>query len=794
MNERTRQLQQHIHDLNDSGVRRSTLFGFLAESLKETAGEPRPIRRAKAFAHLLDNVDQVVLPYELLAGSILGMWPVAEGLPPYEERRKEAIQAIEQYLERKRNQGQATWGRRWGSMMLRDHYDANIEFSDLQNLIREMSERYADAPDLDHREIGVLLEHHFEFDYGEEWRLLRELPWHRANHVDLNFGKVVRKGLSGIHGEILDRLSRTEEPEKRTFYETTRIAIEAAIRFVERYADTLLAYRDWPGVDGTRARELTEMAGVCRKVAAQPPETFREAIQLVWLVHLIANIGDGAALSFARFDQYLYPFYARDIERGALTREEAKALVSCLWLKVNEPHMRTVQSLCIAGVRPDGTCGANELTRLCLDVCRELKEPYPNLAVRVSKDTPEWLWDEIVETVKAGVGHPMLLNDDTWVSNFERLGYPPEAARDYYNMGCVEMMIQGQTGEWRGCGPMNLPGVLELAFRNGEANMAGETGAKTGEIDSFRTFKEFLAACFAQIQHRVRLNRDNARQQDEQRRGKCYDPFTSAFIDDCVERGLDMYQGGTRFATIRPMVGIGLATVADSLVAIKRLVFDERRYTLSELWEILKSDFGGHESLRVELDRRMPCFGNDDAEVDGIARQVFAAYTDAVHACNDGSIPGTFVTGMFSYTGHISTGEITMATANGRCRGETVSNGIAPGQGRDVNGPTRAINSVAKVDHSRITGACAYNLKLSPALVRGEAGSRNLRAMLETYIDQGGCQIQVNFTDQETLRDAQEHPEQHRNLIVRVAGYSEYFNNLDRRLQNEIISRTAHGV
>ncbi len=414
--------------------------------------------------------------------------------------------------------------------------------------------------------------------------------------------------------------------------------------------------------------------------------------------------------------------------------------------------------------------------------------------MRVSKQTPPWLWDEIVQTIQAGIGHPMLLNDDVWVPNFVRLGYPVESARDYYNMGCVEMMIMGQTAEWRGAGNVDLPGMLELVFRNGARNMAGETGARTGRIDSLGTFDRFLDAFVEQIRHRVRQNYERAARREKYIQDRAYDPFASILMHDCLERGLDMYQGGSRFPPIRPMVAKGIATVADSLVAVKKLVYDQQRFTLAQLWEILQADFEGYENLRLEIDQRFPAFGNDDDEVDEIARRVFAAYADAVHALNRGSMPGTFVTGMFSYTGHIAAGERTMATPNGRRAGETVSNGIDPTQGKDRKGPTAAMRSVAKIDHSRITGACAYNLKITPAVVRRREGRAALKFLLQTYIRLGGSQIQVNFVDQGTLRDAQRHPERHRNLIVRVAGYSEYFNNLDRRLQDEIIMRTAHGV
>ena len=795
MQDRIRRLRDHIQALSDAGVRRTPYFARVAESLRQTAGEPIPIRRAKAIAHLLDDVEPVIHPHELIVGSILGRWPLAEGLPSPGERKAEAIACLERYREAKRT-GERGSGyvksRRW-ALMARDHYDANIAFDGLQRLIADMQARFAAAADLSDAEIARELERLCVFDYGEETRrAMRELPWHVANHVDLNYGKVARRGLRDIYGEILQRLGEAGDDETRFFYESSRIAVDAALRFIERYASALDAESE--AADAERVAELREMAAICRNNATRPPATFREALQLVWMVHLIHNVAGGAAMSFARFDQYMYPFYQRDMERGTLTRDEAKALLSCMWLKVNEPKMRTVQSLCLAGMRPDGEYGANELTSLCLEVTAEVAQPYPNVSIRVGRQTPERLWDEIVETLKRGVGHPMLLNDDTWVPNYERDGYPPEAARDYYNMGCVEMMIMGQSGHWMGAGSVPMASILELVFRNGGETMGGDTGIETGSLDSFETFDHFLDAYTAQIEHRVAQARESARRQDEHVRGRLYDPFASAFIDGCLERGRDMYQGGARLAPIRPVGATGVGTAADSLAVIKRLVFDEKRLTLAELRSILDADWAGHEELRVECERSMPCFGNGDPEADAIAQRIFAAYTDAVHRLNDGSAPGVFVTNMFSYTGHIHAGEFTAATANGRRRGESISNGIGPTQGKDTEGPTRLINSVTGLDHRRITGACAFNLKLNATVVKGPEGTEALKGLLKTYVERGGCQIQVNFVDPETLCDAQAHPERHRGLVVRVAGYSEYFNNLDRRLQDEVIRRTAHGV
>ncbi|MGD2174325.1 MAG: pyruvate formate lyase family protein [Candidatus Brocadiaceae bacterium] len=793
MNERIRRLRDHIQELNDAGVRRTTFYELAAASLRETVGEPTPLRRARAFARLLDNVVQAVLPHELLAGSIAGMWPLAEGLPDYTERRREATEVIEKYRDAKRrglHDERRIKVRRW-ALMARDHYDANVEYGDLQELIGEMKEEFADADDLSGMEIARELEWHFDFDYGEHIRWLEELPWIAANHLDLNYERLVRRGLGDIRQEILERGNSADEPREQVFYEASGIAVDAAIRFIERYADTLLREAEQGSAGDGRAEELREMAGVCRKVATGQPETFREALQLLWLVHVAANVGGGSALSFARFDQYMWPFYERDRAAGTLTREQAKTLLSCMWLKVNEPHMRTVQSICLAGMTPEGECGANELSELCLEVCRELGQPYPNVAVRVGDRTPEWLYERVVETMKVGIGHPMLLNDGTWIPNLLRRGYSESDARNYYNMGCVEIMAQGVLPNWTGAGGLELPGMLELVFRNGEENLAGQQGVPTGTLESFETFEQFLDAYLTQVRHAVSLSRDQAREQHRRWQQYC-DPFASAFIGDCLERGRDVFRGGSRYGPVRAVSAYGLATATDSLAAVRKFVFDEGRITLQHLWEALEADYEGYEELRVMLERQTPHYGNDIAEVDELARRILGVFADAVHDLNDGSLPGAFGTSVFSYTSHVSRGETVAAMPDGRKAREPISDTIAPTQGKDVRGPTCMLNSVAGLDPSDITAASALNVKFTAGVLRGETGSEALKSLLKVYMEAGGPQIQVNVVDQDILRDAQKHPERHGDLVVRVAGFCEYFTSLDRELQDEIISRTAH--
>jgi len=774
MDERLARLAQTIRELNAAGIRRTVLYDLVGESLRATIGEPPPLRRAKAFAHLLDRVEQVVLPYELLAGSIVGMWPLAEGLPGYARRREEAIAAIRRYLQTRAQEGDGRRRARF-ALMARDHYHANIDYADLQRLNREMIEFFADA-DIAPNEIAGELERHFNFDYGEEVRtLLRELPWTAANHLDLNYGKAVRLGLGAIREEIGSLRAAAGDPQQRLFYDAAAIAADAAIRFILRYAGTLESAAATAAPD--RAAELTEMARICRRIATAPPETFRQALQLVWMLHTIGNLDDGSALSFARFDQYMYPFYRRDLDSGRLTRSLAKTLIGCLWLKVNEPHMRTVQSICLAGTTPDGEPAANDLTRLCLEVCRELRVPYPNTAVRVRRDTPDEVWDEVVATICQGCGQPMLLNDEVWIPNLVSRGYDVKDARDYYNMGCVEIMIQGRMALFGAGGGVSLPELLERLLHDGAFD-------DCADFDSL--LETYLAAVAAKACEAA--SHDAAPLPP----GAC-DPFASLLIDGCLERGRDLYHGGARLPAVHAIGATGLGTAVDSLSAIRTFVFEQKRLTLPELREMLERNFAGDEHWRRLLLHQTPCFGNDIDDVDEIARRICDTFCEAVHAqrSNDG---GPYVTMFFSYTSHVAAGEVIGATPNGRRAGQPISNGVGPSQGADRGGPTRLLNSITKLDPAGPTGAFALNMKFSPVLLNEPEGAAALKGLLKAYFASGGVQVQINVVDRETLLAALDCPEEHQDLIVRVGGFCEYFVRLDRQLQEEVVQRTLHEI
>ncbi len=796
MNERIKNMKENIQKLNNAGVRRTTFYTLITASLKETLGEAVPIRRAKAFTYLLDHVEQTVAPYELLAGSIIGMWPVDGHIASYELRKQEAIKVLEEYLLKRESIGGKAAAKRSAvtferrklelksrfALMARDHYDANIDFNQLQSLISEMQRHFEGKANLEKYEIGRELERYFKYDYGEEAkRLSAELPWSVSNHIDLNYQKVVNKGFGKLRDEIETSLMQAVDTKEKDFYLSAQIAIAGVIGFIDRYADTLLKAGNSQEAGAGRAVELRSMAAICRKISVEKPETFKEAMQLVWMTHLIANIGGGSALSFARFDQYMYPFYKKDMESGAITEDEAREILCCMWLKINEPQMRTVQSLSVGGVTPEGKDAANGLTRLCLEVAADMKLPYPNLSVRVNKVSPEWLYDEAVNTIKAGIGQPMILNDELWIPNLKRLGYPVEIAREYYNMGCVEVMLQGKQPSWVGGLMVAFPLAIEKVLKKWKQHECLPD-----------TFEDFMQAYLSEVKGDIAENINDGLAYLNLLREKCYDPFASILVEGCLESGTDIFQGGAICPPHVAISGTGLGTAADSLSAIKKFVYDEKKVTLGNLYEALSCNFKGFENLQVLLDRNTPAFGNDIDDVDEIAARIYNAYCDDVFAYNDSQKKEKYVNVLFSYTSHVYMGEITGATPNGRMAGGAFSDAIGPSQGKDVGGPTKLLNSVLRLDHSKVTGGFAMNIKVNPTLVNDEAGTNAIKSLIKAYIKNGGPQIQFNFVDPDMLKEAQLFPEKHNDIVVRVAGYCEYFVNLDRTLQDEIVQRTMH--
>lgn len=794
-NRRIEAMREQINALNDAGVRRTWFYPMAYESLKTTRGESIQMRRAKAEAYLLENGPIELHPYELLAGTMTAYCPVIDHMGK-EERTKRAEEILDAYLAKKRSEkaedanarnriktfeAEFTSKKSRWALMSRVYHDASITYEELQALIAEMAEVYRDEKDLEYYEIGRELERGFKIDYGKEVKQENDsLPWFAANHLSLNYGKVVKQGMDGVLAEIREREAKAD-PEKKEYYQAAYLTAQAEVTFILRHAKALreAAQKE----TGARRAELLQMAENCEHAAHRPSESFWEGLQLVWLLHMGMSYLWGSALSFGRFDQYMRDLYLQTLEDGIMTREQAEELLCCFWLKVNEPKLRTVQSLTLGGITPEGEDAANELTRLCLEVVREMKLPYPNVGVRIHEKNPSWLLDAVAESVKSGSGQPMIMTDKVWIANLKRLGYADHYANDYYNMGCVEIMVPGKQPNWGVTDPIAFPMLFEKVFaryRNGEVQLS--------------TFEEFESEYLQVLSEAVTADYEEARSKIADLPGRCYDPYASWMIDGCLESGRDMFQGGSELGTHWSFYAYGLGTAADSMAAVKKHVYEEKQLTIEELSRLLADNFNGAEGLRLLLENKTAHYGNDDLYVDELGKHILAAFDNQVLSYNRPDEKNKYVTTLFSYFFHIYHGEITGATPNGRKKGGVFSDSMSPAQGKDTEGPTRMLNSVLHLDHSGVTGGYALNIKINPELVTTEAGTKALRTLIAAYVDAGGPQIQFNFVNVEELKKAKEHPADYRNLIVRIGGYCEYFINLDSVLQDEIITRTVHGL
>jgi formate C-acetyltransferase len=757
-------LVEHTRDLQFGKVRKTTFYPLVAESFKQTEGLESELRRALAFKHLLSSVEKVALPYEKIGGSIIGMWPEVEQ-PPYEEQYNQAKQYIQDMVDGKVQAQAGGMGFMFGrfAMMARDHYDSNCEFLRMQTIIKHLQNEFHGQ--LKDHVIAKALEDFFVFKYesdrgvGFGYSFSGE-SWYAANHMDLAYDRVVEKGWGQIQREAA---ALAKEHPENTFYKACEITLETVISFIKDYAAVYLQ-------SGETNPDHLRIGKALEWVATEKPRGFFEAVQLTWITHIIANMQLGSALSFGRFDQYINPFYQMD--KGSISEEEAVELVANVLIKVNEPKMRTVQSIIIGGYKRNGEPGYNDVTRLVLKASQKAHFPYPNVSFRVTKNIPQDLVDLAIETIKCGHGMPMLVNDEVWVPNFIRIGHTPEDARDYYNMGCVEMLINHASTGWgmvMGAG-IDYPGILK----------------RTMEGREFESFDALFNAYLDTIRGNVRDLKSK-----ELMRFPGYDAFGSILIDGCLESGKDMLHGGTRLGYHIAVGGSGLGTAVDSLAAIRNVVYETKQYSLTDYLAIVAKNFEGHETLRQSILSRSPHYGNG-GDVDELARTMFNTMTKEVYDLNDGG-RDKWVTSYFSYTGATSQGELTPATPDGRLDGEPISDGLGPCQGRDVSGPTKLMDSLLKLDYRYLTGALATNIKVNPSLFSTRGGTKALSDLLLTYLEEGGPQVQVNFVRKEDLEDAKLHPHKHRDLVVRVAGFCATFIELDDKLQNEVISRTEHG-
>jgi formate C-acetyltransferase len=650
----------------------------------------------------------------------------------------------------------------------------------------------------------------------DEWKaayeagIFTEFMEQRAPGHTVLDDKIYRKGMRDFQEDIrralanLDYLNDPEAYDKQEELKAMLICADALIRFAERHAEKAeeLAARE---SDPRRRAELRRIAEVCRRVPAYPPRDFWEAVQYYWFVHLgvTTELNTWDSFSPGRLDQHLYPFYRRGLEDGTLTRGQAEELLQCLWIKFNNqpapPKVGVTAAesatytdfaqINLGGLREDGSDGVNELTYLILDVVEEMRLLQPSASVQVSKKSPDAFIKRAARIIRTGFGQPSVFNADLVVQELLRQGKSLADARNGGTSGCVETGAFGKES-YILTGYMNLPKILEITLNNGVDPRTGRRiGLETGDPRDFASFDELFAAFERQLRYfvDVKVRGNNVIERLYARHMPA--PFLSILIDDCIAKGKDYHDGGARYNTTY-IQGVGLGSITDALTAIRYHVFDQRTVSMDELLTALRSDFAGYESLRQTLLHRTPKYGNDDDYADGVMRAVFEAYFQAVDG-RPNTKGGRYHINLLPTTVHVYFGSVTGAMPDGRKAWMPLSEGISPVQGADRRGPTAVLKSAAKMDHTR-TGGTLLNQKFNPSLLRTEEGLDKFVQLIRTYFRLDGHHIQFNVVDAATLRAAQEHPEEYRSLIVRVAGYSDYFCDLTKALQDEIIARTEH--
>ena len=782
MTERIRKLrEQSLNAENRISAERALLITEFYQSGMADA-EPVPVQRALALKYILEHKYICVNEGELIVGE---RGPAPKATPTYPEICIHSLQDLEILNDRPKVSFKSDETTRaayrdiiipyWKGKSNRDRI--------FQNLPQEWKEAYT---------AGVFTE------FQEQ-----RAPGHTALGI-----KMFRTGLLDLKEEIAESLAKTDlvnDPEgvdKRDELRAMDIVCDAMIRYAERYAERLeeLAAEE---KDPVRKKELEKMAAICRRVPAHAPTTVHEALQHYWFIHLgvVTELNPWDSFNPGRLDQSLYPLYKKQLEEGTVTQEEVYEMLQSFWVKFNNhpsppkvgvtaEESNTYTDFClinVGGVKEDGSDGVNEMSYILLDVIREMRLLQPSSMIQVSKKNPDRFIRAAVEIIKTGFGQPSVFNTDALVQEMLRAGKDVRDARNGGCSGCVETGAFG-TEAYILTGYFNLPKILELTLNDGFDKRTGkQIGLKTGTATDYRTYEELFAAYKAQVQHfmRIKLTGNNIIERIFMKYMPV--PFLSVLIEDCIRNGKDYMCGGARYNSSY-VQGVGLGSITDMLTALRYHVYDKKTIAMETMEKALANDFKGFEELQYQLVYHTPKYGNDDDYADEQEVQVFDMYYDVLsgHKSPRGA---DYRVNMLPTTCHVYFGKVTGATPDGRNAWKVLSEGISPVQGADTNGPTAVIRSAAKIDHIK-TGGTLLNQKFTPSLLSTEEGCNNLVHLIRAYFRMDGHHIQFNVVDADTLREAQKHPEDYRDLIVRVAGYSDYFNDLGEDLQNEIICRT----
>ncbi len=746
-------------------------------------GQAVPVQRAKCLKYILQNKEIFIEDSELIVGE---RGPQPSAVPTYPEVCLHSLEDLEILDSRPKVAYRV-------SKETRDVYEKEIIPFWEGKTIRE--------------KILGAMDDNWKSSYAAG--IFTEFQEQRSPGHTAGGNMIYQKGFLDLKSDIqsaMDSLDFYNDPkalDKKQVQESLSIAADALICFARRHAEKLASMAELEK-DPDRKKELVQMAQVCERVPAHAPTTFQEALQYYWFLHvgIITELNPWDAFNPGRFDQNLYPFYKNDIEKGRLTKEEAKELLCCFWIKfhnhpappkvgVTAKESNTYVDFCLinlGGVTPDNKDGVNELTYLVLDVIEEMRLLQPSSMIQVSRKNPDRFIQRTLKILATGFGQPSIFNTDAIFQEMIGQGKSVADARLAGASGCVEAGVFGKEA-YLLTGYFNLPKILEITLNNGIDPRTGDTvGLETGDPASFESFEQLFDAYKKQVAHFVDIKIKGNNVIEQINAAFMPVPLLSLVTEDCIKNGKDYNAGGARYNTTY-IQGVGMGTITDCLSALKTNVFDEKSVSMPQMLAALESDFEGHDIVRHQVSKA-PKYGNDDEAADAILKQVFELY----HSCVTGrpnTRGGVHRINLLPTTCHVYFGEITGALPDGRKKGVPVSEGISPVQGADTCGPTAVLKSAAKLDHLS-TGGTLLKQKFLPGLMKEDKAVQAIVHLIRSYFKMDGHHIQFNVVDKQTLKKAQKNPENYQDLIVRVAGYSDYFVNLTEALQEEIIERTAH--
>ncbi len=802
---------------------------LLTESYKATEGEPVVMRKAKAFSHILHHLPIIIRDEELIVGSTT---LAPRGCQTYPEFSYEWLEKEYDTVEHREADPFYI-----SEETKRELKEVNPYWKG--KTTSELATSYMSPEAL------TAIEHNI-FTPGNYF-------YNGVGHLTVQYWRVLKEGYKGIITEAAQRFSECDPGDadyatRSRFLEAVIISCQAAIDYAKRYA-VLAREMAEKEADPKRKEELLQIASNCEWVPENGARTFHEACQSFWFVQQLLQIeSSGHSISPGRFDQYMYPYYKKDLEEGKITREQAQELIDCIWVKLNDLNKcrdaesakgfagySLFQNLIVGGQDRSGQDVTNDLSFMCITASKHVFLPMPSLSIRVWNGSPQELLLHAAALTRTGIGLPAYYNDEIIIPALMNRGVTLEDAREYNIIGCVEPQCPGKTSGWHDAAFFNMCRPLELVFSNG-VDKGKQISIQTGDVEKMETFEEFFDAYKKQMSYNISLlvNADNAI--DVAHATLCPLPFESCMVDDCLKRGKSVEEGGAVYNFTGPQ-GFGIANVANSLYAIKKLVYDEKKVTMAQYKKALAMNYGrgfdqqSASDLAVGVIRNLqaqgttvgenevaaviqsimnmeipaeekkqydellamieevPKFGNDIEEVDAFAREAAYTYTKPMERYHNPR-GGQFQAGLYPVSANVPLGAQTGATPDGRLAHQPVADGVSPTAGTDVCGPTAACNSVAKLDHGIASNGTLFNMKFHPSALSGEEGLEKFIAMLRAYFDQKGMHMQFNVVDRNTLLDAQKHPEKYAHLVVRVAGYSALFTTLSRSLQDDIIRRT----